>query len=424
MKKIKKKPAILLTILLSVVLVVGSVFAFVPMTFGHTQYKSIAGAISLGNDFGGSMYAEYDITKESSAEDVDVQKSIQIIKSVLADEGYPSAEVHSINYDKIRVELSVGEGEDNFKDTYALLKAVGVGVFELRSSSSEEDTYVVGSRHIKGVSLSTYQSYTYVNLEFNSDGEEAFDQLLAKCGDSGSIYVCMGGQTQTSFQSKNVTGGKTLPLTFSDYNSALDFAMKVKLGTLPVELNADTVKINTIPNNSSILPIVIALGAIVLAAIVYFILRYAIMGWMNIVSTLAMAIVATILFCSIQIIEFNTSAFLALFVGFAIMTMLKNNYMQQVHGEYLQGKTIEASLESGYKKNLMGTLVTAIAILLPAIVLAFVASGIIKTMAMILVITTLLGLFESIVLLPWLMNIVEAFNKGNEKIYHIKREEV
>ena len=84
MKKIKKKPAILLTILLSVVLVVGSIFAFVPMTFGHTQYKSIAGAISLGNDFGGSMYAEYDITKESSAENVDIQKSIQIIKSVLS----------------------------------------------------------------------------------------------------------------------------------------------------------------------------------------------------------------------------------------------------------------------------------------------------------------------------------------------------
>ena len=50
-----------------------------------------------------------------------------------------------INDEKIRVELSYSTGGDNFKETYTLLKAVGVGKFELRSSSSEEDTYIVCS---------------------------------------------------------------------------------------------------------------------------------------------------------------------------------------------------------------------------------------------------------------------------------------
>lgn len=421
MKQIKKKPAILLVVLLSIVLLVGTIFAFVPMTFGHTEYKSFAGAINLGNDFGESMYAEYDIKKDGSTETVDIQKSIQTIKSVLSDKGYPSSQVYSINNEKIRVELSYASGEDNFKETYTLLKAVGVGKFELRSSSDEKDTYIVGSQHISGVSLSTYQTYTYVTLEFNSGGQEAFAALLEK---ATTIYVCMGGATQTSFSAENVTSGTSLPLTFNDYNSAVDFAMRVKLGTIPVDLNSDTVSINTISVNTTILPVLIVLGVAVVAAILYFILCYGVMGWMNLVSTLISAIVMVILFASITVIEFNTSSFLALVFGFALTVLLKNVYMQRVSSEYKTGKTIEASLESGYKKSVPSLVAIGVAALIPTIVLAFISSGIIKTVSLIIVIMTAIGMIESIFIIPWLLQIVESFNKGNNKIYHIKREEV
>ena len=424
MKQIKKKPAILLIIMLSIVLVVGTIFSFVPMTFGHTSYKSFAGAIKLGNDFGEVMYAEYDISKEGSTEQVDIQRAINTIKSTLSEKGYPSTSVYSINDEKIRVELSYSTGGDNFKETYTLLKAVGVGKFELRSSSDEKDTYVIGSKHIKGVKVATYNAYTQVTLEFNEDGELAFNELLNAAGDSGSIYVCMGGQTQTSMSAKNVTSGKSLPLSFTNYNSAVDFAMKVQLGTIPVDLNANTVSINTIVVHSSILPLIIALGVIALLSLVYFAIKFGIMGVMNLVSTLTASIIATILFFGISLIEFNTSAFVALAFGFAVSVMFKNIYMSRVKSEYGQGKTIEACLESGYKKSIAPVVATAVAILIPSVVLAFVTSGILQTVSLIVIIMTVLGVFESILYLPWLIQIVEAFNKGNDKIYHFKREEV
>lgn len=422
MKQIRKKPAILLIVLLAVVLVVGAIFAFVPMTFGPTTYKSFAGAIKVGNDFGETMYAEYDIKKDGSTEVIDVQKSISDIKNILSKQGYPSASVYSINNnEKIRVELSYANGGDSFKETYTLLKAVGVGKFELRSSSSEDDTYIVGSRHITGVTISNYTSYTYVTLEFNEDGEQAFKDLL---GASKTIYVCMGGDTQTSFSSENITAGSSLPLTFSDYNSALDFAMRVELGCIPVDLNADTVVINTLNVHSSILPVLIALAVVVLAGLVYLAIRYGVMGLMNLVSTLASAIVFVILFWAIPMIEFNTSSFLALIFGFAITIAMKNIYMSKVREEYLTGKTIEASLETGYKKSVMPCVAIAVTLLLPTVVLSFVGTGIIQTCSLIIAIMSAFGLFETLALIPWLINIVEAFNKGNDKIYHFKREEM
>ena len=36
MKSIKKKPAIAIIVVLSIILVVGAVFAFIPMQWGHT----------------------------------------------------------------------------------------------------------------------------------------------------------------------------------------------------------------------------------------------------------------------------------------------------------------------------------------------------------------------------------------------------
>ena len=425
MKQIKKKSAIVLIVMLAVVLLVGAIFAFVPMNFGHTTYRSIAGSIRLGNDFGNVMYAEYDIKKDGSTEEIDVQKSINTIKSVLAEKGHPSTSVYSINKnEKIRVELSYASGGDNFKETYTLLKAVGVGEFELRSSSSEEDTYIVGSKHISGVSVSTYTSYTYVTLHFNGDGETAFNELLNKCGDSGSIYICMGGQTQTSISAKNIPSGSSLQLSFQDHNSALDFAMRANLGTIPVSLNSETVIINTSVIHSSILPLVIAIAVIVLASLVYFALTYGVMGYMNIISTLFSAIVAVILFWAVELIEFNTSAFIALTFGFAISVAMKNLYMSRVNSEYKLGKSIEASLESGYKKSISSIVALGVSVLLPVIILSFVSSGMIQTCSLIISIMSVLGLFESLLFMPWLVNIVEAFNRGNDKIYHFKREEV
>ena len=81
-------------------------------------------------------------------------------------------------------------------------------------------------------------------------------------------------------------------------------------------------------------------------------------------------------------------------------------------------------MEAGRKKSLMPILSFAIAVITISAIMAVVAPGILKTASLILLIFGGVGLFESLLLLPGLVNIVETFNKGNDKIYHFKREEV
>ena len=424
MKSIKKKPAIAIIVVLSIILVVGAVFAFIPMQWGHTTYKSFAGAIRVGNDYGAGMYAEYDISKDGETDAVSIRKSISTIKEILSEQGKPSANVFSVNDEKIRVDISYENGGNGFRDAYTLLKAVGVGKFELRSDSQDEDTtFIDGSKHIKGITISNYTSYTYVTLQLNEAGIESFQEYLD--GADKTIYVCMGGKSQTSFSSENITkASEELPLTFTSYASAVDFAMKVKLGCLPITLNSDTVSINTIEVKSTILPVIIALAVVIIASLAYFAIRFGIMGALNAVSTLATAIAASLLLWAIPMVEINTSSLLAIFFGFAIMNIMKNNYAERIKNEYMSGKTIEASLDAGYKKSIATNVALLVAVLIPTIILSFVSTAMIQTCSIIVVMLSVLGGLESLLFMPFLVNLTETFNRGNDKIYRFKREEV
>ncbi len=423
MKPIKRKPAIAFIVVLAIVLVVGTIFSFIPMTFGHSSFKSFAGAIRVGNDFSAGMYAEYDISPDGKTGTNDINKSISEIKTVLSEKGYPSTNVYSVNGEKIRVEVSYPDGGTSFKDAYTLLKAVGVGEFELRSSSDEKDTYIVGSKHIENVKISTYASQVYVTLEFNDAGEEAYKDLLEA---GKSIYVCMGGQTQTSFSTENMntTDYTNLPLTFTNYASAVDFAMKVRFGSIPVTLNSETVVINTVGVRTSILACIIGLAVLMIALLAFFAIRYGIIGIMNIVSTLFGAIVTTILFWAISAVEINATAILAIGAGFALAASMKIAYAERIRSEYMTGKSIEASLDAGRKKSFAVIVAIGGVVLSISAIMAAATSGILQTTSVILVVLSAIGLFESLVLLPGLVNIVETFNKGNDKIYHFGREEV
>jgi len=422
MKPIKKKSAIALIVLIALAIVAGTIFSFVPMTFGQSQYKSFAGAIRVGNDFSAGMYAEYDISPEGETGVGDINKSISDIKEILSEKGYPSTNVYSVNNEKIRVEVSYESGGSNFKNAYNLLKAVGVGAFELRSSSNESDTYIIGSKHIKGVTISSYTSYTYVTLEFNSAGEEAYQQLLNA---SDTIYVVMGGNTQTSFSSKDIaSASSTLPLTFNNYNSAVDFAMRVRFGSIPVTLNSDTVVINTIGVRSSILACIIGLAVVVVAALAVLSVRYGVIGLLNIASTALAVIASTILMFAIPLVEINASTLLAIIAGFLVATAMKTLYAERILSEYKSGKTIEASLDAGRKKSLPQVVAFASAMLIASVMLAMLSNGLIQSCSIIMIIFSVIGLIESLVVLPGLVNIFETFNKGQDKPYHIKREEV
>ncbi len=436
MKPIKKKTAKIFIVLIVIAAVFGTIFTFVPMTFSSGSFTSLLGAVNVSTDLGAGVYAEYDLDGDYSTNQIN--RSISIIKGVLENEGYSGSNIFAVNGEKIRIEIGYPTNDKSLKDSYTLLSAIGVGVFELRSSSSADDTYIVGKDHIESVEINTYNSSIYVVLNFNSAGEEAYSELLEA---TSTIYVCMGGETMTSFSSSNATASSSLPLSFTDYESAEDFAMKVKLGSMEVGLNSDTVVINTMSSsltngnmtadtasdnfNFSITKVagILAIVFVIVLGLAYMAIKYGVIGLFQMIAMLFDAIIAVVLLWALPWIEISFSSIIAIAFGFIILIASSLIFVSRFEEEYNQGKTVAASFESAYKKSASSILATGIALTIIFGIVAIVAGAELRVFGLITCIFSCLSLFSSLVMLPGFIKIFEAFNDGATKPYRLKARE-
>ena len=432
MKPIKKKTAKIFIALIVIAAVIGTLFTFVPISSGAYTFTSLLGSINVSTDLGGGVYAEYDLDGEYTTNQIN--RSISTIKGVLEDRGYSGSNIFAINNDKIRIEIGYPLKGGSLQDSYSLLSAIGVGVFELRSTSSEDDTYINGKDHVESVELNTYNSSVYVVVNFNSAGEAAYAELLEA---TETIYVCMGGETMTSFDSTSATASSSMPLSFTDYDSAEDFAMRVRLGSMEVALNSDTVTINTMSStltngnmtadtassrfNSSITKVVgiLAIVFALVLGIAYMAIKYGIIGLFELIAILFDSIIAVVLIWALPWIEISFSSLIAIAFGYIILIVSSLIFVSRFEEEYRKGKTIAASFESGFKKSIASILATGIALTIIFGIVAIVASGELRVFGLITCIFSCLSLFSSLIMLPGFIKIFEAFNDGATKPYRL-----
>ena len=433
MKPIKKKTAKIFIALIVIAAVIGTVFTFVPINFGNVAFTSVVGSINVSTDLGAGVYAEYDLDGPFSANQIN--NSISTIQGILDEKGYAGSNILSLDGNKIRLELGYPISSSSLKDSYALLKAIGVGVFELRSSSSEDDTYIVGKEHITGVEINNYNDQIYVVLNFNDEGVKQYEDMLEA---SDTIYVCMGGETMTSFESKNITASSSMPLSFTEYASAEDFAMKVKLGSMPISLNPDTVRIGTMSSvlSFAMYPVegsnsvnltktigIVAIAVMVALALAFMFIKYGIIGLFQLIALLFDTIIALVLLWAFPWIEIGFLGLVAIGVGYAILFASTLIFTSRFEEEYKQGKTVSASFEGAYKKSMQSILATGIALTVIFGIVAIVGYGELKVFGLITCIFSALSLFSSLIMLPGFMNIFEAFNDGAIKPYRLPRRE-
>ena len=428
MKLIKKSSSITLTAIMSVLLCLALILTFVPMKLGSLSYSSFAGNLKYASDVSGGMFGEYYLKDDATT--ADVTKAVTSLKNILNDQGYPSASVYSVGGEKVRVEIGNTPNKD-YSATEKLLTALGVGEFDLRTSTSEEDIFIHGRQHITKVQVGSSANRTYVQITFNAEGLESYKAHM-KSGTT--IYVYMGGNLQTSFSGSN-TSYDDMYLTFTDYASATDFALKVKLGSLvPIDFKADETVIDFISSpysllgltsdinngayhtSSAMIAIYVVMALVLVAACVYACIRYRALGIANIFSMLLATCVALFLMQALPFIELSISSLIVMFVGFILVYFGALTYATKVCEEFKEGKTLVSSLEGGYKKSLAPNTATIVAIFAVSAIIALFAGGAIRVGAAIMAIMMVASALNNLLLLPWFVKIYYCY--GDRKTSH------
>ena len=438
MKRFNKKTAIILSVIFSILLAIGFVLSYIPMTFGTKTYVSLSGSLNISSDITGGLYGEYDIKTENASKSAIVE-SMAIIKDVFEENGFKNTNVYAIGNKKIRAEVSFPKGDETYSSVFSQLSNVASGAFSLRSTSELSDTSIVvqGSTHVEEVSIFTYNDTKSLSVKFNKAGQEKYKEL---CNATTTIYLVLGDYSQ-SISVSGVADYTQLTLQNSDYENLVQLEQKVKLGCMKIELNANTASINTMSaslsagesgsapsmkNFATSTAFVVSVSAFLVVLVIglaVFTVKFGVYAILMLVTLLFNSYIFLGIMCILPSVEFGLSTIASLVIGTALIYAYAFAFASKVKSEYNLGKSLNASLESAYKKQIPSLLMSNITLFLSALVLCMFAFGELYSVAVVFTACTFLSLFTNLALVPLFIKICISFDGFGRKLFMLKKRD-
>lgn len=436
MKKFKKSTAIILSVILGVLLVVGCVFSFVPMTFGAKRFVSLSGSLNVSSDLSGGMYGEYEIKTENPSKS-DIIESMAIIKDVFEENGYKNTNVYAVGNSKIRAEVSYPNGDETYASVYSQLSEVAAGAFSLRSTYSLEDTSIVleGSKYVDEVKIFTNNDSKNMSIIFNKEGQEKYKQL---CSNASSFYLVLGEYSQ-QISASGVTDFTQLSLSNTDWDNLIALEQKVKLGCMKIELDSSTAVINTMSaslsagesastpvhkdfSTSTAYVVVFSSFFIVLVlGLAVFAIRFGLYAILMLVTLLFNTVLFIGIICLIPSVEFGLSAIASLVIGVSVIYTYAFSFVSKVKSEYNVGKSLNASLESAYKKQMPSFLMSNVMLFLASLIMFAFSFGELSSVSVIFTVCVFLSMLTNLFIVPLLIKICISFNGFGHKLFMLKK---
>ena len=443
MRKFNKTTAIILSITMFIVLAIGFVFSFVPIQFSKGKFVSLTGTINISSDMVGGMYGEYNILTEDPTQK-DIIQTVSIIRGVFEEDGYKNVNVYAVGNKKVRIELSYPNADETFATSYTKLKNVGAGAFSLSninpsssSSSTIEEITLAGSDYVKEVKVATNNDQKYISIIFTEAGKKQYENLCNNT-ESSTIYLVLGDYSQ-GITISGVYDYSELTLSNTDWENMIALEQKIKLGCTKLELDGANSIVNTMSatltaGEASSTPIedsfysstlyVVSFSALILVIVVMLAVFAIKFGLFAFVATIAM-LISTYLYLFIVWLmpsfEIGLSVILSILVGASLILTYSFNFASTVKNEYNQGKSIQASLESSYKKSVLGELITNLILFFASLILMALSFSELTSVAVSFAVLSALSLFTNLCVIPFLVKIGISFKGVERALFMLKK---
>lgn len=442
MKKFNKNTAIILSILMFVIIAIGFVFNFVPIQFKNSRFNSLSKTINISTDLVGGLYGEYDITSENPTEK-EIVDSVSLIREVFEEDGYKNVNVYAVGNKKVRIELSFPNGDESFATSYSKLKNVGAGAFSIStinpssSSSSGTEITLLGSQHVKEVKVSTNNDQKYISIVFNDEGKEIYKDICNNAT-SSTIYMILGDYSQ-GITISGVSSYDELTLSNTDWDNMIALEQKIKLGCTKIEVDGTNSTVNTMSatlsageaSSSSVdksfyssTAYVVAFSALIfllVLMIAIFAIKFGFFALVALVSMIFSAYIYIAIVCLVPSFEMGLSVILSLVIGSSLIYAYVYKFAQNVKDEYNQGKSLQASLESSYKKSILGELITNIMLFASSLIMMALSFSELASVAISFAILSAISLFTNLCVVPFLVKIGISFKGFDRKLFLLKK---
>lgn len=387
--------------------------------------------ISKGLDLvGGSSITFKAIPEEGTDVNMDeaVEKAINIMRKRLDGMNQNEATVSKVGSDSIRIEIP---GVTNPEDAVKTLGSTAKLVFQ-----DSDGNVVVEGKDVKSaqaiygqLNQNSVGSEWYVSLEFNEAARASFadatERMAAKKAD-GTNYIAIKLDEDTisrpSVEQRIDDTNCVISGSF-DEAGAKELATLISSGQLPVAFEEKELRSVGASLGSDALRSSLVAGLIgVILVMVYMILLYRLPGFVSCLALVAYTAIFGVVLAATKItLSLPGIAGIILTVGMAVDSNVV--IYERIKEELRTGKTLRASVQSGFNRAFTAILDANVTTLIASVVLWNFGTGSVQGFAKTLFIGVVISLFTALVVTRVLLNAFVAF-KVSPKLFGAAKKTV
>ena len=441
-KKMGRKKAVVLLVILCVLIVLTSILTFVPFNYGEDgimKYNSVAGAIKLGIDLKGGVYVvmqpkttglneeETDAVYKKLSENM--EGIITILRNRLTSKGYSEAtvvaqqEIGSARQ-KIRIEIP------DVSDPEEVFSIIGQqGKLEFRNGNK----VIFSGDNIK----SAYAMYESTNgqldpnkpavgVNIDSKAQKAFAKATAELAESqGKIGIYLDNEMISEPSvSKEIDSTSFIITGMQSYESAKNTAMLIQSGSLGIEFEQIEPRTLSSQLGQDAIDMGLLAGAIGLGLVLLFMaIYYRGFGLCADLALLVFIVLFMLLLSQLPWVQLTLPGIAGIILSIGMAVDANVIIFERIKDEYKMGKTLRAAVKSGFQRATMAIVDSNATTLIISIILWLLGTGSVQGFAVTLFIGILVSFFTCMVITRLFINIFLSLNESGEKFYGIKKEE-
>ncbi|WFD09259.1 protein translocase subunit SecD [Tepidibacter hydrothermalis] len=386
------------------------------VNIGKFNIDPMKNSIKQGLDLQGGVFVVYEAQTDATGEELNkiLDQTIEVFRKRIDGMGVSEPVIVKEGEKRIRIELP---GVKNAKDAMD-----AIGKTAQLKFLKEDGTVVVTGKEVKTseVKFDSRTNEPIVSLEFNSEGAKKFADATRELAPTHSpIFIVLDEKVISSpgVNQEIPDGQATISGNFT-VESASELSNLIRAGALPVEFKeVQTSTVTASLGVNALNKSVTGAAVGILLVMLYMLFYYRVPGLVADIALTAYILIIMYIYAQMQVtLTLPGIAALILSVGMAVDANVI--IFERIKEELKNGKSLRASIDSGFAKAIGTIMDSNITTFIAGIVLFQFGTGSIRGFALTLMIGIIASFFTAIVITKTLMkSLVHANIVKNKKFF-------
>lgn len=384
------------------------------LNIGALEIKPLVEGISQGLDLRGGVSAVYEAQDEGQSDFASLLSgTMAVLRNRLTNQGFTEATVTQQGTNRIRIEIP------DVDDPNEILNIIGQPA-HLEFKTADGETIMDGSA-VVSAEMGYLDGQPVVQFTLNDEGAAAFATATAENVGS-TISIELDGEVISAPKvNQAITGGQGYIEGNFTAESAQQLAMLIQSGALPLDIEQIEVRTISATLGEDALSTSMTAAVIgVLLVIVFMLVIYRLPGVMASLVLLIYILIDLFLLAVIPGVQLTLPGIAGIVLSIGMAVDANVIIFERMKEEMRAGKTVRASVESGFKRAFSAILDSNITTIIAGLVLMIFGAGTIKGFAITLTIGVVCSMFTAVVVTRFLLRQMVGLNFTNHRLYGVR----